>query len=221
MRLCRSRPCGPSRQLLGFQVKERKLRCGSGATKMRFDPNLVFDVGLHMGEDTEFYLKKGFKVVSFEANPYLVNHCQNRFADQIVRGQLHIIEGAIAPESYGDHITFYNSSNSIWGTIEPDWEERNSKLGASSSRLDVKRVDILEVFGNFGVPFYLKIDVEGVDAYVVNKLKELSAIPQYISIESESRFFEADRRNEFASRAWVQQIQNCPTRNHPWQKGYF
>ena len=31
--------------------------------------DLIFDVGLHRGEDTEFYLKKGFRVVAFEANP--------------------------------------------------------------------------------------------------------------------------------------------------------
>ena len=26
--------------------------------------NLIFDVGLHLGEDSEFYLKKGFDVVA-------------------------------------------------------------------------------------------------------------------------------------------------------------
>lgn len=35
-------------------------------------PNLIYDVGLHRGEDTDFYLKKGFHVVALEANPELV-----------------------------------------------------------------------------------------------------------------------------------------------------
>ena len=29
-------------------------------------PNLIYDVGLHHGQDTDFYLKKGFDVVAFE-----------------------------------------------------------------------------------------------------------------------------------------------------------
>ena len=29
--------------------------------------NLIYDVGLHKGEDSEFYLKKGFRVVAIEA----------------------------------------------------------------------------------------------------------------------------------------------------------
>ena len=38
-----------------------------------YDPNLIYDVGLHLGEDTEYYLKKGFRVIAFEANPELVD----------------------------------------------------------------------------------------------------------------------------------------------------
>ena len=34
--------------------------------------NLIFDIGMHIGQDTEFYLKKGFCVVAVEANPKLV-----------------------------------------------------------------------------------------------------------------------------------------------------
>ena len=30
--------------------------------------NLVFDIGMHLGADTEFYLKKGFNVIGFEAS---------------------------------------------------------------------------------------------------------------------------------------------------------
>jgi hypothetical protein len=31
--------------------------------------NLIYDVGLYKEQDTDFYLKKGFQVVAFEANP--------------------------------------------------------------------------------------------------------------------------------------------------------
>jgi FkbM family methyltransferase len=158
---------------------------------MNCDPNLIFDVGMHKGEDTDFYLKKGFRVVSFEADPDLVKHCKRRFADQIARDQLNIIEGAIAPEQPGDRVQFYTSSHSVWGTIRPEWVARNAVIGGATSRLiEVRRVDITEIFNRFGVPFYLKIDVEGVDHHVLQVLQNLSCRPQYISIESEKNSFQ-------------------------------
>ena len=33
--------------------------------------SIIFDIGMHCGEDTDFYLKKGFTVVGVEANPEL------------------------------------------------------------------------------------------------------------------------------------------------------
>ncbi len=32
---------------------------------------LIYDVGMHNGADTDYYLKKGAKVVSIEADPQL------------------------------------------------------------------------------------------------------------------------------------------------------
>ena len=34
--------------------------------------DLIYDVGMHNGADTAFYLAKGFRVVAVEANPELV-----------------------------------------------------------------------------------------------------------------------------------------------------
>jgi hypothetical protein len=46
-------------------------------------PDLIYDVGFHVGEDTEFYLKKGYRVLAVEANPELCARGQMRFADAI------------------------------------------------------------------------------------------------------------------------------------------
>ena len=35
--------------------------------------DLIYDVGMHKGEDTEFYLRKGFRVIAIEADPDLVS----------------------------------------------------------------------------------------------------------------------------------------------------
>jgi FkbM family methyltransferase len=126
------------------------------------DETLVYDVGLHRGEDTDYYLKLGYRVVAFEADPILAAECRGRFAAEIAAGRLHIVEGAIAPREQGDRLTFFRSSISVWGTVEPDWEARNRGLGAAITAIQVDRVDIEAAFKAFGVPLYLKIDVEGV-----------------------------------------------------------
>jgi len=36
---------------------------------MQVRPDLIFDIGAHIGADTAFYLQKGFKVVAVEAYP--------------------------------------------------------------------------------------------------------------------------------------------------------
>lgn len=154
--------------------------------------NLIYDFGLHRGEDSDFYLKKGYKVIAFEANPALVELCKRRFADPIAANRLTIIEGAIAPKSVGDSIPFFvNDRHSVWGTVSKNWADRNDHLGASCTEIKVARVDVDEVYRTFGVPFYLKIDVEGVDRLVVEALRPLSDKPRHLSMEAEKADFDA------------------------------
>ena len=51
--------------------------------------NLIFDVGMHKGEDTDFYLNKGFYIVGFEADPELIVFCKNRFKNEIEKKKTH------------------------------------------------------------------------------------------------------------------------------------
>src|SRR5215218_5411176 len=67
----------------------------AGTIKTSKHHDLIYDVGLHKGEDTEFYLRKGFRVVAFEADPDLVRSCRDRLCEFIDRGRLTIVEGAI------------------------------------------------------------------------------------------------------------------------------
>jgi hypothetical protein len=62
--------------------------------------NLIIDVGMHNGDDAAFYMHKGFRVVSIEANPTLCQKARARFADQIKSGQLTILP-------FGDAIMDY------------------------------------------------------------------------------------------------------------------
>jgi FkbM family methyltransferase len=150
--------------------------------------NLIFDVGMHKGEDTSYYLKKGFQVVAFEADPDLVSINKEKFSKEIKNGDLIIVEGAIVDKSKisTKTIKFYkNLSNSVWGTVVAKWSVRNEKMGAESKIIDVPTVDFVKCIEVYGIPYYLKIDIEGMDVVCLESLVQFESKPAYISIESE------------------------------------
>jgi FkbM family methyltransferase len=150
--------------------------------------DLVYDVGMHKGEDTEFYLRKGFRVIAFEADPDLIHYCKDRLQQFIDEGRLIIVEGAIvdrqAADTAGKVIFYKNDSVSVWGTVCPAWAERNNQLGRSSRALEVNVVDFAGILRRTGIPHYMKIDIEGADMACVKALKQFEVRPNYISIES-------------------------------------
>lgn len=153
--------------------------------------DLIYDVGMHKGEDTDFYLKKGFKVIGFEANPDLVLFCKNRFKAELESGKLIIKEGAIIEIKNTDKTTkFYKNTNvSVWGTVLNNWADRNEHLGSSNDIIEVPVVDFSECIKEYGVPYYLKIDIEGMDTLCLQALLNFKERPNYISIESEKVSF--------------------------------
>jgi hypothetical protein len=46
-------------------------------------PGLIYDLGMNNGDDTDYYLKRGFEVVAVEANPALCQVARDRFAEAI------------------------------------------------------------------------------------------------------------------------------------------
>ena len=58
--------------------------------------DLIYDVGLHHGDDTAYYLHKGYRVVAVDADPMMVEGCNRRFADEIRCGKLMILNLGIA-----------------------------------------------------------------------------------------------------------------------------
>jgi FkbM family methyltransferase len=143
--------------------------------------DLIFDVGMHLGEDTEFYLKKGFRVVAIEADPSHCAQVAKRLAANVASQQLVILNVAIAKEA--GSICFYrNLDMSIWGTVNASWVDRNS--GTRSEAIEVQSRPMERIFADYGVPYYMKIDIEGSDLLCVEALRSAPTRPCYLSIES-------------------------------------
>jgi FkbM family methyltransferase len=158
------------------------------------DPGLIFDVGLHHGQDTDFYLKKGFRVVAFEADPGNAAFCRARFAEAIAEGRLEIVEGAITEErgskGHANEVKFYkNADHSLWGSTSDDWAVRNEVMGTRNDIISVRATDFAGCVEKYGVPHYLKADIVGSETICLRALLKFENKPDYLSIRSEKLVF--------------------------------
>lgn len=150
---------------------------------------MIFDIGMHEGQDTDFYLRKGFKVVAVEANPALAASAARRFAAAIASAQLTIVNKAIA--DVPGTIEFYiNEKLSVWGTASRDWMERNAKLGAPSTMIEVPTMSMAALFSAYGMPYFMKVDIEGYDQLCIRALIDRDDRPDFTSIESHAWLYD-------------------------------
>ncbi len=189
--------------------------------------DLIYDVGFHRGEDTEFYLTKGFKVVAIEAHPALYHAGRQKFAQDIDSGRLVLLNVAVAETS--GPISFFESDNDVWGSIRRDAAKRNERLGAGWREITVEGRRFGEILLQFGIPYYMKVDIEGADLLCLKALAEFDDRPQYISIEAEVDVLSSIRKEIAALRSLgyakfkiVRQghvpLQSCP---FPAREGQF
>ena len=151
--------------------------------------SLIFDVGMHTGRDTEFYLKKGFNVVAIEANPELVKQAQSHFQDSLSNEKLILYDIAIA--DYEGEIDFYiNNQKDDWSTISKEVALRNERFGTNNTLIQVKCTTFQTILRKHEVPYYLKIDIEGADILCLKALMEFNDRPKYISYEAGLNSFE-------------------------------
>jgi FkbM family methyltransferase len=143
---------------------------------------LIYDVGAHKGEDTEFYLKKGFSVVAIEANPVLFSNLAEKFDQFVKAGKLTLLHVAISDRSGA--VTLFVSGQTIWGTTDPAWAKRNERQGIVSKPISVPGERFEDILQRYGMPYFLKVDIEGADMLCLHALRSLPEKPKFLSIES-------------------------------------
>lgn len=150
----------------------------TGQPSLPFRRSMIFDIGMHAGEDTEFYLKKGYWVVAVDANPLLADKARERFAEAIAEGRLRIENVGIgdAPGEFD----FYVSNNPVFSSFERDLGSRNGLQEV----IRVRMVTLGSLFEKYGVPYYLKVDIEGNDGVTFDALDGVAQRPRYVSVEN-------------------------------------
>lgn len=141
-------------------------------------PDLIYDVGMHNGDDTAHYLSKGFRVIAVEADPALVERARERFAEPIRRGQLQVLNVAIGPNEEPAKFWICDEK-SEWNSFDFGIASRH---GMPCHSIIVQCLRFRTLLERYGVPCYLKIDIEGNDYYCVSDLDPRD-LPKYLSFE--------------------------------------
>ena len=170
---------GGKLRLSGLDLRFVGKTDGRSRAKQR---DLIYDIGLHLGDDAHFYLLKGYRVVGVEADPQLCDVAAERLRQFVETGQLVIENVAIAEEP--GTVTFFRNVMVGWGTIVPKWNRQNAVRGCPSTEISVQAITLGELVGRHGPAFYMKIDIEGMDRPALASLRGVAEVPLYISIES-------------------------------------
>lgn len=141
--------------------------------------DLIIDLGMNNGDDTEYYLKKGYRVVAVEANPSLCERAEKRFQEAIDSKRLKIYNVAIWTD-YAKKPFYVNLENDHWSSLDIGWAGRD---GSSYVEVQLDCIPIKHLFAHHGVPLYIKIDIEGADDIVIKQLNESEYVPLYLSVE--------------------------------------
>jgi FkbM family methyltransferase len=136
---------------------------------------LIMDVGAHNGDDTGYYLHRGYRVVAVEANPVLAAQIRKRFT-----GTPLSVENVCIGAERSASVTFWvNRANSTWSSF---YRELAAREGTEAIPVDVPSVTMGELLERHGVPHYLKIDIEGMDAECL-RWPDPANLPRYVSLE--------------------------------------
>ena len=146
---------------------------------------LVFDIGANDGHKTVVFCKLANKVIACEPDPFNTGILKARFRNN---KQVSIEPVAITDHS-GQSGLYIEKPGSALNTINPRWktileEENNNRWNEpvkfSGNIITVPSTTLDKLIGKYGIPDYIKIDVEGNEK---NVLKGLTQPVKHVSYE--------------------------------------
>jgi len=119
---------------------------------------MFFDIGANIGNWALANIDKCDKIISVEASPItfnrLVDNCKN---DKII-----LLNYAVCNNN-GNDITFYQADCDVISTINKDWltSDTSRFYNYPYKEIICKTISIDKLIEDYGIPDFIKIDVEG------------------------------------------------------------
>ena len=163
----------------------------------------VFDFGMYDASDTEYYLSEGYRVVAVEANPALAQRAESRLKEHIRSGRLVVVNAGISSSEEPVQLTISGDDLGSSSMFEETLANR-----APLATFTVPAVTTAELLDRHGVPYFLKVDIEGADRLAVLSLTA-NARPKYVSFEIGDDFEELLRHLRSIGYTRFQAINQC------------
>lgn len=127
---------------------------------------LVFDIGANLGDTVKIFTNVSEKVIAFEPNPTLIKGLKETFENNNV-----VIDSRALSTEEGKKIFNISKADSV-STFSQDWID-NSRFSNKvywnyPTEVDTTTLD--NIIDEYGIPDYVKIDVEGYEYEVLSSL---------------------------------------------------
>jgi FkbM family methyltransferase len=151
------------------------------------DGDLIFDVGANQGYKTDIFLRLGATVVAVEPDDFSQEVLRQKFLRHRLKAKPVVIVGKAASERSGVTRLWIDAPGSWMNTLSPKWAEAlrvdATRFGQNLSFerwKEVETVSLQDLVAAHGVPFFVKIDVEGHELSVLEGMQQ--PVP-YVSFE--------------------------------------
>lgn len=153
----------------GIPLRQRRLRRLYGQFVSAGD--LVFDVGAHAGNRTRAFASLGCRVVAFEPQPDFARVLRLLFARS---PRVQVLETAVSERDGRISLAVSERTPTVT-TLDDPWRQiRSREPGfagvAWNKQIEIESVTLDSLIERFGVPAFVKMDVEGSELRVLNGL---------------------------------------------------
>lgn len=146
---------------------------------------LVFDIGANKGNKVKAFLKMGFEVIAIEPERKALSTIRWRYGRN---KKVTIVEKGVSDKEatltihIAEDRSGLNTVNEKWvDSLEKERSNRWHKKHAFKKKYEIKAVTADQLFEQYGVPYFIKIDVEGYEKSVI---KGMSRLPSFLSFET-------------------------------------
>jgi FkbM family methyltransferase len=146
---------------------------------------LVYDVGANKGNKVKAFLKMGFRVIAVEPEKKALSTLYWRFGRN---KNVTIVEKGLSEKEdtlvihIAESRSGLNTVSDKWvNTLETEKENRWHKKHAFQKSYEIEVTTMEHLYAKYGLPYFIKIDVEG---HEVNVIKGMHQLPAFLSFET-------------------------------------